>query len=47
VITTKEWQRMLDQAGKTVPLYDLPFSLKQFAWLYLGGPRDLFHVKRR
>jgi hypothetical protein len=38
-VAEKDWTRYLDQAGKTVPLYDLPFAMRQFAWLYLGGAR--------
>lgn len=38
-ITQQDWARYLDEAGRKVALYDKPFALKQFAWLYLGGPR--------
>lgn len=38
-VAQKDWQRYLDEAGKRVPLYELPYAMRQFAWLYLGGPR--------
>lgn len=38
-VAQADWARYLDDAQRTVPLYDLPFAIRQFAWLYLGGPR--------
>jgi len=38
-IKQAEWQRYINDAGKSVPLFDLIFSQRHFAWLYNGGPR--------
>lgn len=45
-ITQAEWQRYITDAGKNVPLFDLIFSMRQFAWLYLGAPRWPVSVPR-
>lgn len=35
-IPLKTWQAALDEAGKSVPLYDLPYAFREYAKRYLS-----------